>query len=500
MNECECIHSPPFKSFLDENTQICPNDKILRDQSFKANTKRTNPQNLSFDEIEVKAITSNSNEVSSSTPKRYNVNESSNNTFGLLKRGLRMTNINICHLLNKIDEVNLLLHEKQSVEILGICETFLDQEIHDEMIKLNGFNFERRDRVGKAGGGIVVYLSDLLNYKRRKDLESSDIETIWLEILIPNSKSFLYCSVYRPPSANTSWVDLFATEIEKATCGNEEIIISGDFNIDLLKDPPRYWSQALEVFNLTQVISSPTRVNGNSSTLIDHFYTNMPNYVTEVHVPKISMSDHYPICITRSTKNLLKKKTHTTIEYRDYKKFDERNFLQDLADVKFDEIENLKEPNLALDQFYKLFINVLDKHAKVKSKRVKYKSIPKWINSEINEARHNRDYYHKKGDTENYKKWRNAVTELIRNAKKNYYKESIEENKCTSDIWKHLKEFTSNKNETNINFMTHNGISSEEPTEIANMYNDFITNISKTLIDDNLREQLETSHLKDFIY
>ncbi|KAK3083738.1 hypothetical protein FSP39_002351 [Pinctada imbricata] len=211
------------------------------------------------------------------------------------------------------------------------------------------------------------------------------------------------------------------------------------------------------------------------------------------------MSDHYPICITRSTKNLLEKKTHTTIEYRDYKKFDERNFLQDLADVKFDEIENLKEPNLALDQFYKLLINVLDKHAKVKSKRVKYKSIPKWINSEINEARHNRDYYHKKGDTENYKKWRNAVTELIRNAKKNYYKELIEENKCTSDIWKHLIEFTSNKNETNINFMTHNGISSEEPTEIANMYNDFITNISKTLIDDNLREQLETSHLKDFI-
>ncbi|KAK3099494.1 hypothetical protein FSP39_005280 [Pinctada imbricata] len=100
---------------------------------------------------------------------------------------------------------------------------------------------------------------------------------------------------------------------------------------------------------------------------------------------------------------------------------------------------------------------------------------------------------------DNFRKWRNKVTELIRNAKRDYYKESIEENTRTSDIWKHLKEFTSRKNETSINFMTHNGISSEDPNEIANMYNDFITNISKTLIDENQRETLETSHIVNFV-
>lgn len=496
MYACACIEPHlPLISFTNKNEKRGQNHKTRK--VFKVNVKNKNPPDLTSDETIDKTSSQTLTETKSI---RYHANETPNNTFGLLKKGIRISNINVCHLLNKIDEIDLLLKEKQSVDILGICETFLDHEIPDELVKLDGFNFERRDRVGKAGGGVITYLSETVNYKRRRDLENSDIETIWLEILVPNSKSFLYCSAYRPPSANTTWVDLFTTEINKATCGNTEVIISGDFNIDLTKEPPRYWSQALEVFNLTQVICSPTRVTGNSSTLIDHIYTNMPEYITELNVPKISMSDHYPVCITRSTKNSFKKKTHTTIEYRDYKKFDEVNFLQDLACINFDELEEFTEPNLALDHFYKFFISVLDKHAKIKSKRVKYQNIPKWINNEINEARHNRDFFHKKGDIENYKKWRNTVTELIRNAKRDYYRESIEENTCTSDIWKHLKEFTSNKNETNINFMTHNGTSSDDPNEIANMYNDFITNISNTLIDKNLRGTLEASHLIDFVH
>ena len=45
------------------------------------------------------------------------------------------------------------------------------------------------------------------------------------------------------------------------------------------------------------------------------------------------MSDHYPVCLTRNTKNLPKKATHTVIEYRDYKHFDEVNFLQNSSSV-----------------------------------------------------------------------------------------------------------------------------------------------------------------------
>ena len=214
-------------------------------------------------------------------------------------------------------ELKILLSEKRSVDILGICETFLNNEVPDELITADGFNFERKDRKGKSGGGILVYVSQLLNYKRRTDLEG-EIETIWLEISLPHSKPILYCSAYRPPSAPVAWIDLFTKQIEHASCCGNEIIISGDMNINLMQDPPKYWSDALEVFNFTQVVSCPTRVTENKGTLIDHVYTNRPEYITEVNVPTIAMSDHYPVCITKSSKHTPNKNSHITIEYRDY--------------------------------------------------------------------------------------------------------------------------------------------------------------------------------------
>ena len=70
---------------------------------------------------------------------------------------------------------------------------------------MEGFNFERKDRAAltqgalntKRGGRVVVYIADHINYKRRNDLESSEIESIWLEINLKNTKPFLISSVYR---------------------------------------------------------------------------------------------------------------------------------------------------------------------------------------------------------------------------------------------------------------------------------------------------------------
>ena len=267
-----------------------------------------------------------------------------------------------------------------------------------------------------------------------------------------------------------------------------------------MQNPPKYWSDALEVFNFTQVVSCPTRVTENSSTLIDHIYTNMPEYITEVNIPTIAMSDHFPVCVTRSTKNNLNKNTHITIEYRDYKHFDDTGYLSDLANAfNLDVLTEYDDPNIVLDKIYDLIVPVLNKHAKVKIKRVKCHSSPKWMNSEINEARHKRYNFHKKGDMENYRKWRNTVTELIRKAKVEYYKKSIMENKCTSDIWKQLREMTTTKTSNfTINQMTHNGITSQNQKEIANMYNEYITNLSKFLANKDTLP-LNTNLLSSYV-
>ena len=61
---------------------------------------------------------------------------------------------------------------------------------------MGDFNFERKDRAAlrqgvlntKRGGGVVVYIADHIKYKRRNDLESSEIESVWLEINLKKNK------------------------------------------------------------------------------------------------------------------------------------------------------------------------------------------------------------------------------------------------------------------------------------------------------------------------
>ena len=84
----------------------------------------------------------------------------------------------------------------------------------DIFLQMEGFSFERKDRAAlrqgalntKRGGGVVVYIADHIKYKRRNDLESSEIESIWLEINLKKHKIF---SVYRPPSSHVQWINEF---------------------------------------------------------------------------------------------------------------------------------------------------------------------------------------------------------------------------------------------------------------------------------------------------
>ena len=68
----------------------------------------------------------------------------------------------------------------------------------------------------KSGGGIILYFRKSINYKRRCAIEASNIETLWVEISLPNAKPFLICTVYRPPSSNSEWIDQFEEELSIA--------------------------------------------------------------------------------------------------------------------------------------------------------------------------------------------------------------------------------------------------------------------------------------------
>ena len=65
-------------------------------------------------------------------------------------KGISIASLNICHLLPKIDNIKHIL-DKSDLDILCLCETFLDNNVVDEELQVPGYNFYRQDRTAASG-------------------------------------------------------------------------------------------------------------------------------------------------------------------------------------------------------------------------------------------------------------------------------------------------------------------------------------------------------------
>ncbi|XP_061185217.1 uncharacterized protein LOC133193275 [Saccostrea echinata] len=392
-----------------------------------------------------------------------------------------------------------------------------DASSHRDMDAIEHDAAEIISNIKHRSPGTKVYFSEVLP---RRDVDVSHVNTtlkyvcdeyggVFIsnksefkevnQINLRNSKPIFYCSAYRPPSAPSCWAEDLAREVNRASCCDDtEIILAGDFNIDLMKDPPQYWTSALEEFGFSQIITVPTRITSTSSTLIDHFYTTKPENICETSVPPIAISDHYPVCLTRKTNCIQRNGKHTEIQYRDFKKFNENKFLRDLENANFNSLLELKDPNEILNKFYELFNDILKKHAKVKTKRVKTEIRPKWLTQEINDARLLRDTYHLQRNSENYKFWRNKVTQLIDQAKSKYYKSAIEESSSPKEMWSYLNHLASNSKNFTPNRITQNGLDFENLQDIVDIFNKHFTEISCKLLANISVQSFDSELLNQF--
>jgi hypothetical protein len=177
-------------------------------------------------------------------------------------------------------------------------------------------------------------------------------------------------------------------------CGME-LIILGDINIDY-KDgcTNSKWSNMILDQSLTQLIDKLTRVTSTTSSIIDHVYVSHPEHIIETNVPIFAISDHYPVCITRKINqrdypNL----THKTIQYRCFKTIKEDMFLADLQHINISQINLINDIQAATYMWYTLFMRIINKHAPLKTKRIKYSKQPDWLTDEIKEAQKKRTIF-----------------------------------------------------------------------------------------------------------
>ena len=387
-----------------------------------------------------------------------------------------------------------MLKSSNNIDVLGTCETFLDITVSDDILSMPGYSFERKDRnecntSTTKGGGILVYLRCHVDYVRRHDLESTSIESIWIEIKIKNSKPFLLCSVYRPPSATSEWYDIFSKKIEASLVVSNEIYLMGDLNGDIQNSiiMCSRWKHITELHDLNQLIQDPTRITAHSKTLIDHLYASSPENITEVFVPHIAISDHYPICFTRCTaKRQIKRHEHTSIKYRCFKHFNEDYFNCELVEALNSVHISYSDSDSNFSSWCIKFSEVYNRHAPIKTKRVKRDTQPEWLNEDIKSASKARDTYHKYENWTQYKYWRNKTTALIRKAKRELFTKSIAENKPASYLWGHIKNLNGQTERTSIpSTIKVDNVLNDTASDVINQLNNYFASISDKLKSDH---------------
>ena len=90
-----------------------------------------------------------------------------------------------------------------------------------------------------ANGGTPLYIKSDINYKLIPDLninKDKELESIFIEIPAKNSKNILVGCIYRhpciyPKEFNSLFLKSLADKLKKEN--NKEILLPGDFNVDL---------------------------------------------------------------------------------------------------------------------------------------------------------------------------------------------------------------------------------------------------------------------------
>ena len=291
--------------------------------------------------------------------------------------------LNICSLQRKVNEIQLFFATR-GIHILGMAETWLKPSISDGELLIPHYKLFRKDRAGR-GGGVGFYCHESLAIRRRSDLESTDLELIWIDVGSGEHTCRVACG-YRPPNMSCTYWDLLVRNLETAQEGYpRSTVLIGDFNVDFtppLRADTGCLRDITTALSLTNRVTSPTRVTSQSQSMIDLFFTNIP---IQGHCETLflDISDHHAILarIVSSTSARFARGT-SSVKGRRLHQIDWDNFRPEL-DMALTEGFDTQNIELMVSSLNKTVTAVLDKHAPITVRHKKERRHCPWLTDNL---------------------------------------------------------------------------------------------------------------------
>ena len=109
--------------------------------------------------------------------------------------------LNARSIVNKKNELNIMVQDTVP-HVIGITESWANTDITDAELGLTEYVMFTRDRIGRRGGGVILYVKEYIQADEIKlESEADYDEAVWCKIVSGNSK-LISGLVYRSPNIN----------------------------------------------------------------------------------------------------------------------------------------------------------------------------------------------------------------------------------------------------------------------------------------------------------
>jgi hypothetical protein len=335
----------------------------------------------------------------------------------------------------------------------------------------------RKDRTRHGGG--AKFKPDLVDF----DFKT---ESIWCKIKI-KSMPYIIGSLYREPSAPIEYYNLMLRDLEFVDSLGFDVILVGDLNFNCFTNntyiPHQKIRDIEDLYDMRQLIRSPTRCALSSSTLLDVIFCSNNLSVLHSDVVHTTLSDHFAVCCVLKVNHV--NNTTRSLRSRNYRKFVQNDFISELhqSDI-FKNLYDCTDVISAWNLWKSEYMRICNIHAPIQERRVKSVPCP-WFSEHIINLIYDRDYAHKNAkcshkleDWNHYKQLRNKVTSEIRKEKSKFYSHKIDDNRNNpKKMWAALKPLLSkSKSTANVDNIS------------ANSFNQFFSTVGRRItekFDDN---------------
>ena len=469
-HELEVISPTPECDKIDDRDNIDPDLNLFRTNSWSSNY--VSPENY----------------------QRSQLKDLSPNTLTVL-------HINCRSLLHKTTEIQELL-EKTRPTIAALTETWLDDNLSD-CIQIPGYNFIGKAREKGRGGGVAFLIENNCNYviygPDDKERKNETFESLLIKVELKNCNTIIGV-IYRPPGSGlTEFQKEFDLLNSKFEGKNKEIILLGDFNIDLLKvndhkDTNIFYNNLIAQHYLP-AITKPTRITTSTHSLIDNIFCTNWAKLLSASIIISDISDHLPIVAQFSNE----KHSCKDLAYNERRELSEKGiekFAISLEATCWEQVIQYARTgavNEAYESFSAIYKEAYHEAFPLRSRTGpgKGKCKKPWMTPGLLKSCRNKNLlylkYLKNPNIENknkFTKYRNKFKSLRKIAEKTYY--TAEFLKCHNDLkttWKLIRSALQleNNTTTRISAIKIDGTRIEDPGIIANKFNEYFINLPRDL-------------------